>query len=33
MLVDHVDLAFFKINVLTGFVVLAMVFVGVRPDF
>ncbi len=33
MIVDHVDLAFFKINVLTGFVVFAMVFVGLRPDF
>lgn len=33
MVVDHVDLAFFKINVLTGFVVFAMVFVGLRPEF
>lgn len=33
MIVDHVDLAFFKINVLTGFVVFAMVFVGLRPSF
>lgn len=33
MLVDHVDWAFFKVNVMTGFVVLAMVFVGVRPEF
>ncbi|MBL8023303.1 MAG: UbiA family prenyltransferase [Elusimicrobia bacterium] len=33
ILVDHVDLAFFKINVLVGFVVLTMVFVGLRSEF
>ncbi|MBL0058006.1 MAG: UbiA family prenyltransferase [Elusimicrobia bacterium] len=33
LVVDHVDLAFFKINVVTGFVVFAMVFVGLRPEF
>ncbi len=31
--VDHVNLAFFKINAVTGFMVLAMVFVGVRSEF
>lgn len=33
MLVDNIDLAFFKINVLTGFVVGAMVYVGVQSAF
>jgi 4-hydroxybenzoate polyprenyltransferase len=33
MVVDHVDLAFFKINIITGFVVFAMVFLGLRPAF
>ena len=33
IVVDHVDLAFFKINVLTGFVVFAMIVVGLRPEF
>lgn len=33
MVVDHVDLAFFKINILTGFVVFAMVVLGLRPAF
>jgi 4-hydroxybenzoate polyprenyltransferase len=33
MIVDHVELAFFKLNVLMGFVVLAMVLVGIRPEF
>ena len=33
LVVDHVDLAFFKINVITGFVVLVMVVLGLRPEF
>ncbi|MBK8576035.1 MAG: 4-hydroxybenzoate octaprenyltransferase [Elusimicrobia bacterium] len=33
VVVDHVDLAFFKINVLTGFVVFGMIFIGLRPEF
>jgi 4-hydroxybenzoate polyprenyltransferase len=33
ILSDHVDLAFFKINAVTGFVVLGMVLLGVRADF
>ncbi len=33
LLVDNVDLAFFKINVLAGFIVLAMVISGVRSEF
>ncbi len=33
ILADHIDMAFFKINVLTGFVVLTMVFVGIKPEF
>ncbi len=33
MFVDNVDLAFFKINVITGFVILAMVMMGVGAEF
>jgi 4-hydroxybenzoate polyprenyltransferase len=33
IVVDHVDLAFFKINVVTGFVVFAMIVSGLRPEF
>jgi 4-hydroxybenzoate polyprenyltransferase len=33
MLVDNIDLAFFKINVVTGFVVGAMVYIGVQSAF
>jgi 4-hydroxybenzoate polyprenyltransferase len=33
LLVDNVDLAFFKINIITGFVVLAMVMLGIRVSY
>lgn len=33
MVVDHIDLAFFKINVITGFVIFAMVLLGLKPGF
>jgi 4-hydroxybenzoate polyprenyltransferase len=33
ILVDNVDLAFFKINAVAGFVILAMVVAGVRGEF
>lgn len=33
MLVDHMDLAFFKINVATGFIILFMVLIGIRAEF
>jgi 4-hydroxybenzoate polyprenyltransferase len=33
MVADHVHLAFFKINVVTGFVVFGMILIGLRPHF
>lgn len=33
MLVEKVDMAFFKINVVTGFVVFAMVWIGIQKEF
>jgi 4-hydroxybenzoate polyprenyltransferase len=33
ILVDNVDLAFFKLNVIAGFIVLGMVVLGVQKDF
>lgn len=33
ILADHVDLAFFKINVVAGFVIFAMIWLGVQKEF
>jgi 4-hydroxybenzoate polyprenyltransferase len=33
LLVDHVDLAFFKINVVTGFVIFFMILAGIQAEF
>lgn len=33
LLVDHMDLAFFKLNVATGFMVLFMILIGIQAEF